>query len=115
MRDRPLINYMPNFAINVLSQVPPRHHPRHMVPVHRVNTALSMLRVRQGAVVCPSMAEPLVHGFGLRFLPLVQPRVNWKIALFVRRGNALSPAVDSFMQHTLELARTWVAIAKSST
>ena len=115
LRERPLINYMPNFAINVLSQVPPRHHPRHMVPVHRVNTALSMLRVRQGAVVCPSMAEPLVHGFGLRFLPLVQPRVNWKIALFVRRGNALSPAVDSFMQHTLELARTWVAIAKSST
>jgi hypothetical protein len=33
--------------------------------VHRVNTALSMLRVRQGAVICPSMAEPLVRGFGL--------------------------------------------------
>ena len=73
-----------------------------------------MLRVRQGAVVCPSMAEPLVHGFGLRFLPLVQPKVNWKIALFVRRGNALSPAVESFMQHTLELARTWVAIGREA-
>ena len=114
LRERPLINYMPNFALNVLSQVPHRHHPREFVPVHRVNTALSMLRVRQGAVVCPSMAEPLVHGFGLRFLPLVQPRVNWKIALFVRRGNALSPAVESFMQHTLELARTWVAIGREA-
>ena len=27
MRDRPLINYMPNIAINVLSNVPSRHHP----------------------------------------------------------------------------------------
>ena len=37
LRDRPLINYMPNIAINVLSHVPPRHHPREMVPVHRVD------------------------------------------------------------------------------
>lgn len=114
LRHRPLINYMPNFAINILSQVPPRHHPRQLVPVHRVNTALSMLRVRHAAVVCPSMAEPLVHGFGLRFLPLVQPRVDWQIALFVRRGSALSPAVESFLQHTLELARTWVAIDREA-
>lgn len=114
LRDRPLVNYMPNFALNVLSQVPPRHHPRQQVPVHRVNTALAMLRVRQGAVVCPSMAEPLVHGFGLRFLPLVQPQVNWKIALFLRRDSSLSPAVDSFLQFTLELARTWVAFGREA-
>ena len=54
-----------NITINVLSHVPPRHHPRKLVPVHRVNIALTMLRVRQGAVICPSMAEPLVRGFGL--------------------------------------------------
>jgi len=53
LRERPLLNYMPNIAINVLSHVPPRHHPKELVPVHRVNTALSMLRVRQGAVICP--------------------------------------------------------------
>ena len=82
MRDRPLINYMPNIAINVLSNVPSRHHPRELVPVHRVNTALAMLRVRQGAVICPSMAEPLVRGFGLTFLPLRQPTVKWKVAMF---------------------------------
>ena len=64
LRDRPLINYMPNIAINVLSNVPPRHHPRTMLPVNRVNTALSMLRVRQGAVICPSMAD--VAGARLR-------------------------------------------------
>lgn len=114
LRERPLINYMPNFALNVLSQVPQRHHPRQMVPVHRVNTALSMLRVRQGAVVCPSMAEPLVQGFGLRFLPLVQPKVSWKIALFVRRGGALSPAVENFLRFTLDLARTWVAFGREA-
>ena len=96
LRDRPLINYMPNIAINVLSQVPPRHHPKQMVPVHRVNTALSMLRVRQGAVICPSMAGSLVRGFGLTFLPLRQPTVTWKIALFARRRASLSPAVESF-------------------
>ena len=48
LRERPLLNYMPNIAINVLSNVPPRHHPRELVPVHRVNTALSMLRVQTG-------------------------------------------------------------------
>ena len=113
LRERTLFNYMPNFAINVLSQVPHRRHPRQIVPVHRVNTALAMLRVRPGAVVCPSMAEPLAHGFGLRFLPLVQPKVNWKIALFVRRGNSLSPAVESFLQFTLETARTWALLSVS--
>ncbi|MDQ8728066.1 LysR family transcriptional regulator [Bradyrhizobium sp. LHD-71] len=102
LRDRPLINYMPNIAINVLANVPSRHHPRQMVSVHRVNTALSMLRVRQGAVICPSMAEPLVRGFGLQFLPLEQPTVRWSIAAFVRPGASLSPAVESFLNYALD-------------
>lgn len=101
LRDRPLINYMPNIAINVLSNVPPRHYPKQMVPVHRVNTALSMLRVREGAVICPSMAEPLVRGFGLKFLPLVQPTVRWSIAAFARPRPLLSPAVESFLDFAL--------------
>lgn len=115
LRERPIFNYMPNLAINILSQVPPRNHPRQVVPVHRVNTALAMLRVRPGAVViCPSMAEPLVHGFGLRFLPLVQPQVSWNMAIFLRRGTSLSPAVESFLQFTLDLARTWVALGREA-
>lgn len=109
LRDRPLINYMPNIAINVLSQVPPRHHPKQLVPVHRVNTALSMLRVRQGVVICPSMAGSLVRGFGLTFLPLRQPTVTWKIALFARRRASLSPAVESFLNFTLDFAPNWAA------
>src|SRR5690606_10983088 len=44
LRERPLINYMPNLARNVLGQVPARLHPEQIVPVHRVNTALSLLR-----------------------------------------------------------------------
>lgn len=107
LRDRPLINYMPNIAINVLSHVPPRHHPKEMVPVHRVNTALSMLRVRQGAVICPSMAGSLVRGFGLTFLPLRQPTVKWSIALFARRRASLSPAVESFLNFTLDFTPNW--------
>jgi DNA-binding transcriptional LysR family regulator len=109
LRERPLLNYMPNIAINVLSQVPPRHHPKQLVPVHRVNTALSMLRVRQGAVICPSMAEPLVRGFGLTFLPLLQPGVRWKIAMFVRHSASLSPAVESFRDFTLGFSQSWAA------
>jgi DNA-binding transcriptional LysR family regulator len=109
LRDRPLINYMPNIAINVLSHVPPRHHPRETVPVHRVNTALSMLRVRQGAVICLSMAASLVRGFGLTFLPLTQPTVKWKIAMFARRRTSLSPAVASFLNFTLDFAPNWTA------
>jgi DNA-binding transcriptional LysR family regulator len=109
MRERPLINFMPNIAINVLRHVPPRNHPRELVPVHRVNTALSMLRVRQGAVICPSMAEPLVRGFGLKFRPLVQPEVTWQIVLFSRRRTSLSPAVESFLDFTLDFAPNWTA------
>jgi DNA-binding transcriptional LysR family regulator len=107
LRERPLINYMPNIAVNVLSNVPPRHHPKDVVPVNRVNTALSMLRVRAGAVICPSMAEPLVRGFGLEFLPLRQPVVRWKIAAFTRHRASLSPAVESFLNFTLHFARRW--------
>ena len=114
LRNRPLINYMPNIAINVLSNVPPRHHPRELVPVHRVNTALSMLRVRQGAVICPSMAASLVRGFGLTFLPLRQPIVKWRIALFARRRTSLSPAVESFLNFTLDFAPNWAAVGPKS-
>ena len=110
LRERPLLNYMPNIAINVLSHVPSRHHPRELVPVHRVNTALSMLRVKQGAVICPSMAEPLVRGFGLTFLPLLQPAVKWKIAMFVTNSASLSPAVESFRDFTLDFSPNWTAI-----
>ena len=114
MRDRPLINYMPNIAINVLSNVPSRNHPRELVPVHRVNTALSMLRVRQGAVICPSMAEPLVRGFGLTFLPLRQPTVKWKVAMFARHRPSLSPAVESFLNFTREFTPNWAAMGLDS-
>jgi DNA-binding transcriptional LysR family regulator len=102
--DRPLINYMPNLALNVLSHIPPRHHPRQIVPVHRVNTALSLLQVRPGYVICPSMARSLVEGFGLVFRPLQQPTVTWRIAMFVRKRPLPSPAVESFVRFTQETA-----------
>ncbi|GAA5236305.1 LysR family transcriptional regulator [Verticiella sediminum] len=100
-----LINYMPNLAANVLAQVPTRRHPRNIVPVHRVNTALALLRVRAGAAICPASAESLVRGFGLAFLPLEQPVVRWRVALFERRGTALSPASESFAAFIRECAR----------
>lgn len=105
LRERPLLNYMPNIALNVLAHVPPRHHPREIVPVRRVNTALSMLRVQQGAVICPAMAQPLARGFGAAFLPLRQPIVKWKIAQFARPRKLLSPAVESFLNFTMEYAK----------
>ncbi|MBO9352953.1 LysR family transcriptional regulator [Bordetella petrii] len=104
LRARPLINYMPNLARNVLSNVPSRHHPADIVPVHRVNTALALLRVRSGFVICPSMARSLVEGFGLVFRPLCQPTVTWRIALFARDRSFLSPAVESFLNYVLETA-----------
>jgi len=67
-----------------------------------------MLRVRQGAVICPSMAEPLVRGFGLTFLPLL-PAVKWRIAMFVRHSASLSPAVESFRDFTLDFSPNWAA------
>jgi DNA-binding transcriptional LysR family regulator len=111
LRERPVINYMRRFSTHVLSRVPARHHPRELVAVHRVNTALSMASVKHAAAVCPAMADSLVHGFGLAFLPLKQPEVGWDIAAYVRRGASLSPAVESFLGFTLAFARTWVALA----
>lgn len=102
--DRPLINYMPNLALNVLSNVPPRHRPKEIVPVHRVNTALALLQVRPGCVICPSMARSLVEGFGLAFRPLRKPTIIWRIAIFIRNRPSLSPAVESFLHFTLETA-----------
>lgn len=110
LRDRVVINYMLRFATHVLSKVPQQHHPRQVSFVHRVNTALSMVKVKNGAVVCPSMAEGLVHGFGLKFLPLRQPAVGWDIALYAR-PQSLSPAVESFLGFTQDFARTWAALA----
>ncbi|HBP28558.1 MAG: LysR family transcriptional regulator [Advenella sp.] len=101
LSNRPLINYMPNLTVNVLSNVPQRHHPPRIISVHRVNTALSMLRVRHGYVICPSMARDLAEGFGLTFRPLSQPTVTWRIAVFARHRSSLSPAVESFLDFTL--------------
>ncbi len=56
------------------------------------------------------MAEPLVRGFGLTFLPLLQPAVKWKIAMFVRHSASLSPAVESFRDFTLDFSPNWAAI-----
>jgi len=55
------------------------------------------------------MAEPLVRGFGLTFLPLLQPAVKWKIAMFVRHSASLSPAVESFRDFTLDFSPSWTA------
>jgi hypothetical protein len=60
-------------------------------------------------VICPSTAAPLVQGFGLKFLPLRQPTVKWRIAAFARRRTSLSPAVGSFLNFTLEFAPNWTA------
>src|SRR5690606_7665206 len=80
-------------------------HPEQIVPVHRVNTALPLLRVRPGYVICPSMARALVEGFGLVFVPLWQPAVSWRMALSARARASLSPAVESFLDYTLEVAQ----------
>jgi DNA-binding transcriptional LysR family regulator len=97
LRQRPLINFMPNLGVNVLSRVPPRHHPVEVRAVNRINTALALLGVQDGAVICPSMARSLVAGFGLVFLPLAQPRVRWPVAMLTRHNTTLSPAASSLI------------------
>ena len=97
LRQRPVINFMPNLALNVLSRVPPRHHPAEVRAVNRINTALAMLGVQSGAVICPSMARRLVVGFGLVFVPLEQPRVRWPVAMLTRHNTSLSPAASSLI------------------
>lgn len=114
LQERTMINYMPNLAVNVLSNIPSRHHPRDIMSVHRVNTALSMLQVRSGFVLCPSMARPLVEGFNLTFVPVRQPTVTWQVAVFSRGRELLSPAVESFLDFTFGMGPTWQTAAKST-
>ncbi|NYT76074.1 LysR family transcriptional regulator [Alcaligenaceae bacterium] len=102
LRARPLFNYMPNLRTSVLSQVPVRCHPEEIIPVHRINTALSMLKVKRGYALCPSTTRPLVEGFDLAFRPIVRPVVNWRIAIFSRARKSLSPAVESFLEFTIQ-------------
>ena len=106
-----LFTYMRGFDANVLSHVPVRQRPATVTPVHRVNTALSMLKVKPGAVICPSMAGSLVHGVGLAFRPLRQPVVTRKISIFVRSKSASAPAVASLVQFSINFARTWAGLA----
>lgn len=107
LQPRPLISYMPNLAVNVLSHVRPRFHPRQIINVHRVNTALSMVRVKNGYVICPAMARPLVQGFGLAFVPLSQPAVTWHVSVYSRPRELLSPAVESFLDFTFSSVQEW--------
>jgi len=109
LQDKTLINYMPNLKANVLSHIPPKLHARDMMPVHRVNTALAMLHVRPGYVICPSMARNLVEGFGLTFVPVTQPTVTWQVTMFFRNRDLLSPAVESFLDFTLGSGHDWHA------
>src|SRR5690606_37417592 len=103
-----LINYMPNLNTNVLRHIPQKLHPKEMMPVHRVNTALSMLQVRPAYVICPSMARNLIEGFGLVFRPVTQPTVTWQVAIFFRNRDLLSPAVESFLDFTLGAGHDWI-------
>ncbi|HLU78161.1 MAG TPA: LysR family transcriptional regulator [Burkholderiaceae bacterium] len=114
LQERPLINYMPNLAANVLSNIPSRFHPRQIMPVHRVNTALSMVQVKSGYVLCPSMARSLAEGFGLVFMPIRQPTVTWQVAVFSRTRESLSPAVESFLDFTFGMGQKWQGMAQST-
>ncbi|MCP5264889.1 MAG: LysR family transcriptional regulator [Burkholderiaceae bacterium] len=113
LRERTLFTYMRAFETRVLSNVPPRQQPTRIVPVNRVNTALSMLKVKPGAVVCPSMTRPLVTGFGLVIRPLKHPVVKRSIAVYVRRRPSLSPAVESFLGFSRQFARRWASAGSS--
>lgn len=108
LRQHTLITHMRTFNANVLSHVPTASHPRGVVQVQRINTALAMARIKHDSVVvCPSLAAPVVEGFGLKFLPLEQPAVDRTIALYVRRSPTGSPAVERFLSFTLEFAKSW--------
>src|SRR5690606_36650868 len=112
---RPLISYMPNLAVNVLSHMRPRFHPRQIINVHRVNTALSMVRVRNGYGICPAMARPQVEAFGLAFVPLSQPAVTWNVSVYSRQRKLLSPAVESFLNFTFSSVQEWQRDGESPT
>lgn len=107
VRGRAMLTFMRSFDANVLSRVPARAQPRELVRVHRINTALSMLKVRDASVVAPSMARGLIEGYGLAFRPLTHPVVRRGVSVFVRKRQSLSPAVDSFLQFGLAYARSW--------
>lgn len=114
LRTRTVYTYMREFSVNVLSRVQPRHQPGNVTFVHRVNTALSLARTRRAVMICPSVAIELATGFGLVLRKLERPVVSRRISLFARPRRLLSPAVEHFLDFTLEFGRRWSADRISS-
>lgn len=107
VRSRTVITFMRQFTERVLSNVPEPSRPLRVLEVQRINTTLSMIKVRGGVTMCPQFTRPLVDGFQLAFLPLRDPVVTRGVSAFSRPGIAPSPAVSAFLEFTIEFSRQW--------
>lgn len=79
-----------------------RHSPKLLLhPAHEVSlitTALGMVQWGHGITAQPGRTLHLLKPFGLVARPLVAPVVHRHLSVFTKRGQALSPAAESFRE-----------------
>ncbi len=90
-----------DFMRRVRSEVPPALHARLPVPVQAVSymtTALGMVAAGLGLTACPTYATSLVKGYGLKMVPLEEPKFFREVCVYFPASKSLSPVASSFIE-----------------
>jgi len=74
--------------------------------VDYLTTALALVGVRAGLAAVPDYARIFAGNFKLAFVPLRGPEIRRQFYIYQRRGLALSPAAQAFIEMMREQAET---------
>ena len=77
-------------------------HKEAFTQVTFMTTALALVRAGLGVTMCMPYAGSLVQQYGLTMRPLVSPTVERSFWVFTRRGRALPPAAQGFVDFLQE-------------
>ncbi|MBP7565715.1 MAG: LysR family transcriptional regulator [Burkholderiaceae bacterium] len=74
-----------------------------------MTTALALVGAGLGIAALPDYARGFADNFGIRFIPIRAPTLSREFFVYQRRGLALSPAAEAFMQLMRRQARAGAA------
>ncbi|TCW79665.1 LysR family transcriptional regulator [Burkholderia sp. SRS-46] len=77
-------------------------HAPSVCETRHVTTMLGLVEAGLGVAAVPSMAMPLPTHPILTSVPLVDPVVTRRVGIVRRRGRALTPAAQEFLQYVME-------------
>lgn len=71
--------------------------------ISNITTGLGLAAADLGVMIAPHYISPLAKNFGLAGRPLVRPSIKRVVALYTRKGHALSPSAQDFLVFMQEL------------